>query len=158
MAVAPEGNLCQSREPQWNGVRAVKGVINKGKYFYEATVSDEGLCRVGWSLNEVRFLLSCLRLIPLTMFSLLQASLDLGTDRWGFGFGGTGKKSNNKQFDDYGSPFGLSDVIGCGLDLDSNQISFWKNGQHLGVAFQIPPEFTNKAFFPALVLKVAFKY
>lgn len=25
-----------------------------------------------------------------------------GTDKYGFGFGGTGKKSNNKQFDSYG--------------------------------------------------------
>ena len=53
-----------------------------GKYYYEATVTDEGLCRVGWST--------------------LKASLDLGTDREGFGFGGTGKKSFGKQFDSYG--------------------------------------------------------
>ncbi len=46
-------------------------------------------------------------------------SLDLGTCRFGFGFGGTGKKSNNKQFDDYGGPFGKADVIGCHLDLES---------------------------------------
>lgn len=26
----------------------------------------------------------------------------IGTDKYGFGFGGTGKKSNNKQFDSYG--------------------------------------------------------
>jgi hypothetical protein len=65
-----------------HGARCTKGVINRGKYYYEATVTDEGLCRVGWSTWE--------------------ASHDLGTDRMGFGFGGTGKKSNNKQFDTYG--------------------------------------------------------
>jgi len=53
-----------------------------GKYYYEATVTDEGLCRVGWST--------------------LKATLDLGTDREGFGFGGTGKKSFGRQFDSYG--------------------------------------------------------
>lgn len=53
MAVNPEGTLCQSRDAAWSGTRATKGVVNKGKYYYEATVSDEGLCRVGWSLNEV---------------------------------------------------------------------------------------------------------
>jgi len=53
-----------------------------GKFYYEAIVTDEGLCRVGWSTA--------------------QASLDLGTDRDGFGFGGTGKKSNARQFDSYG--------------------------------------------------------
>jgi hypothetical protein len=51
--------------------------------------------------------------------SLSYCSLDLGTCRFGFGFGGTGKKSNNKQFDDYGGPFGKADVIGCHLDLES---------------------------------------
>jgi hypothetical protein len=49
----------------------------------------------------------------------LYCSLDLGTCRFGFGFGGTGKKSNNKQFDDYGGPFGKADVIGCHLDLEN---------------------------------------
>lgn len=29
-------------------------------------------------------------------------SLFVGTDKYGFGFGGTGKKSHNKQFDSYG--------------------------------------------------------
>ena len=53
-----------------------------GRYYYEATVTDEGLCRVGWSTEK--------------------ATLDLGTDKWGFGFGGTGKKSYGKQFDSYG--------------------------------------------------------
>ena len=45
-------------------------------------MTDEGLCRVGWST--------------------LKASLDLGTDKEGFGFGGTGKKSFGRQFDTYG--------------------------------------------------------
>ena len=45
-------------------------------------MTDEGLCRVGWSTDK--------------------ATLDLGTDKFGFGFGGTGKKSWGKQFDTYG--------------------------------------------------------
>ncbi|KAI9561095.1 hypothetical protein GHT06_012051 [Daphnia sinensis] len=135
MAINTEGTLCQSRDTAWGGARATKGLLNKGKYYYEATVSDEGLCRVGWSLNE--------------------ASLDLGTDRYGYGFGGTGKKSNNRQFDDYGSAYGLNDVIGCALDLDNRVISFFKNGVDLGKAFDINPEFRNKALFPAVALKNA---
>ena len=53
-----------------------------GKWYYEGTVTDEGLCRLGWSTG--------------------QARLDLGTCKFGFGFGGTGKKSWGKQFDSYG--------------------------------------------------------
>ena len=87
-AIDPEGLLCQSRRAdQWDGCRSSKGVINKGKYYYEATVTDEGLCRVGWST--------------------LDASLDLGTDRFGFGYGGTAKKSHNKDFTNYGEVYKL---------------------------------------------------
>lgn len=35
-------------------------------------------------------------------WSTATAALDLGTDKEGFGFGGTGKKSFGKQFDPYG--------------------------------------------------------
>ena len=45
-------------------------------------------------------------------------------DKHSFGFGGTGKKSHDKQFDTYGEPFGLHDVIGCLLDLDAATVSF----------------------------------
>jgi len=42
-----------------------------GKYYFEAVVTDDGLCRVGWA-------------------SAL-GTRDIGTDRFTFGFGGTGK-------------------------------------------------------------------
>jgi len=86
--------------------------------------------------------------------NLFQANLDLGTDPYGFGYGGTGKKSNNRQFDDYGTPFGLNDVIGCALDLDNGIISYHKNGMDLGNAFIISNDVKNKGLFPAVVLKV----
>ncbi|XP_015247722.1 PREDICTED: ATP-dependent RNA helicase DDX1 [Cyprinodon variegatus] len=134
-AIGPDGMCCQSREfKEWHGCRSTKGVT-KGKYYYEVTCHDQGLCRVGWSTG--------------------QAALDLGTDKFGFGFGGTGKKSNNKQFDSYGEEFTMHDTIGCYLDLDKGQISFSKNGIDLGVAFDIPPNVVNQGFFAACVLKNA---
>lgn len=39
-------------------------------------------------------------------WSTQAASLDLGTDRHSFGFGGTGKKSHNRSFDSYGEVSG----------------------------------------------------
>ncbi|KAJ7412688.1 ATP-dependent RNA helicase DDX1 [Pitangus sulphuratus] len=106
-----------------------------GKYYYEVSCHDQGLCRVGWST--------------------MQASLDLGTDKFGFGFGGTGKKSHNKQFDSYGEEFTMHDTIGCYLDIDKGQIKFSKNGKDLGLAFEIPPHLKNQALFAACVLKNA---
>ena len=93
------------------------------------------LCRVGVSTSE--------------------ASLDLGTCRHGFGFGGTGKKSNNKQFDSYGGSYGKADVIGFYLDLDAMEIWYSKNGEDLGQAFSIKGDLRNKVFYPAVVLKNA---
>jgi len=136
LAVSPDGLRCQSREQrEWHGARAVKGVSGRGKYYYEATVTDEGLCRVGFSSD--------------------QASLDLGTCRFGYGFGGTGKKSNNKQFDSYGRAYGKGDVIGCYLDLDNMEIYFTISGEDHGKAFSINQQLKNHQFFPAVVLKNA---
>ncbi|RNA32088.1 ATP-dependent RNA helicase Ddx1 [Brachionus plicatilis] len=136
MAIDPEGLLCQSRdENKWHGCRSTKGVISKGKYFFEAKVVDEGLCRVGWSTQD--------------------AVLDLGTDKLGFGFGGTGKKSNSRQFDTYGEPYGKDDVVGCYLDLDQMKIKWSKNGQDLGNAYDIPAVLKKQVFFPSVCMKNA---
>jgi len=137
MAVTPDGLKTQSRHPkEWHGCRSSLGVAGRGQFYYEATVTDEGLCRVGFSTD--------------------QASLDLGTCPFGYGFGGTGKKSNNRQFDDYGGgSFGKADVIGCYLDLENAEISFTKNGKDLGLAFAISRSQYKDNFFPAVVLKNA---
>lgn len=81
--------------------------------------------------------------------------MDLGTDRFGFGYGGTGKKSNNKQFDSYGQEFGMNDVIGCYLNLDLGEIKYSKNGIDLGRAFSLSEQIKSTAIFPAVVLKVS---
>ncbi|XP_076655905.1 ATP-dependent RNA helicase Ddx1 [Halictus rubicundus] len=136
LAVTPDGLRCQSREQkEWHGCRANKGVQGNKKYFFEAIVTDEGLCRVGWSTS--------------------QATLDLGTDKFGFGFGGTGKKSNAKQFSDYGEAFGMHDVIGCYLDLVKGEISYTKNGVNLGTAFTLNAQQKSQTYYPAVVLKNA---
>lgn len=136
LAVTPDGLRCQSREQkEWHGCRTNKGISGNAKYFFEATVTDEGLCRVGWSTS--------------------QAALDLGTDRFGYGFGGTGKKSNAKQFDNYGEAFGMHDVIGCFLDLAKGEIKFTKNGVDLGVAFTLNAQQKSQTYYPAVVLKNA---
>ncbi|PVD20486.1 hypothetical protein C0Q70_18642 [Pomacea canaliculata] len=136
LAIDPEGTLCQARDSQnWHGTRSNKAVVGGGKWYFEGTVTDEGLCRVGWSTD--------------------QARLDLGTDKFGFGFGGTGKKSWNKQFDTYGEPFGMNDTIGCYLDLDKGEIFWFKNGIDLGKAYDIPANLKSEPFYAAVVLKNA---
>jgi hypothetical protein len=61
-ATTPDGLVCQAREANaWHGGRASIGAV-KGRFYYEATVTDEGLCRVGWSTRTakvLRFMVLC---------------------------------------------------------------------------------------------------
>jgi ATP-dependent RNA helicase DDX1 len=134
-AIDESGLVCQARlEKAWAGGRTSVGV-QKGKYYYEIAVADEGLCRVGWATSA--------------------ANLDLGKDKQGFGFGGTGKKANGNAFENYGKAYGKGDVIGCFIDMDNASIHFSVNGTEFPNAYEIPPSLTNRSFFPAVCLKNA---
>lgn len=135
-----------------------------GKYCFEVTLVDNGLCRVGWATAT--------------------ATLALGTDGQGFGYGSTGKKSFASKFEDYGQPYGAGDTITCTLDTTDGSIAFFKNGASaarrpppraqpsltdaprsfhgldptgapLGVAFKVPPAMKATPFFPAVLIKNA---
>ena len=138
LAVAPDGLRAQARDTQgWAGARAHTGITGPGTYYFSVTIEDPGLCRVGWSSSE--------------------ASLELGSDAHGYGFGGTGKKSHDKVFADYGEAFGKGDVVGCRLRLagdGSGDVSFTKNGVELGEAFAVPAR-ADRVMYPAILLKNA---
>ena len=117
---------------RWQGGRSERGVLS-GKHYYEATITDNGLCRIGFATSD--------------------AFQELGKDAFGFGFGGTGKKSNSGRFDTYGSSFGKGDVMGCFIDLEENTIAYSKNGRFFDIAFDIPGSLHGEAFFVACTLK-----
>lgn len=141
------GCLCEDGfQYLWKGLRASYG-IKKGIFMYELKVIDhptvrmpetkpqnQNICRLGFSL-------------PLT-------SLFLGDTSDGWGYGGTGKKSHNNNFSDYGGAFRVGDVIGCIVDCDQGTISFMKNGQFMGVAFDnVPPTVMQTGIFPHILMK-----
>ncbi|CAK0899358.1 unnamed protein product, partial [Prorocentrum cordatum] len=100
----------------------------------ETKPQNQNICRLGFSL-------------PLT-------SLFLGDTADGWGYGGTGKKSHNNNFSDYGGPFRVGDVIGAIVDCDQGTISFMKNGQFMGVAFDnVPPTVMQTGIFPHILMK-----
>lgn len=123
LAVSACGLRAQARsEKKWAGARATAGVslssaagAEQGQLvFFEATVRDEGLARVGWSSSS--------------------ASLDLGADAAGVGFGGSGKLVRSGKFIDFGvagggGGFGKGDVVGCALDPRERRAFFFKNGE-----------------------------
>lgn len=125
--VTEDGNECKSEDnTKWNGIRASIEVM-QGKYMYEVLI-HEGMARVGWGAG----------------FS----KLELGVEDKSFGYGTTGKKSWNKKFEDYGEAFSSGDVIGCCLDKDKKEISFYKNGKSFGVAFKLDQDFDRIGLKP----------
>lgn len=131
-AVSEDGLKGQSRRhDKWAGARATVGV-KAGAHYFEAEVSDEGICRAGWAARGAAF--------------------NLGTDAGGFGYGGTAMKSNGGSFQPYGAKFGKGDIVGCTLDLVRRTVSFSRNGVDQGVAFSIPAS-ARGPFFPAVAMR-----
>lgn len=120
LAIQPDGLVCQSRsEAAWSGVRASLGADPaSGPRYFEVAVCDEGLCRVGWAAPA--------------------SSLELGTEKGSWGYGGTGRRSHAGAFEPYGRPYGLGDVVGAALDWQARRLSFYLNGKDLGVAYDLP--------------------
>ncbi|KAL1433658.1 hypothetical protein MTO96_012481 [Rhipicephalus appendiculatus] len=98
----------------WAGARASYGV-NKGKICFETKItkyldvshlpSDEptpNVARVGFSTEDT--------------------SMQLGEEPLSYGYGGTGKISENCKFKDYGEPFAEGDVILAMADMDSDPV------------------------------------
>ncbi|KAL7834528.1 hypothetical protein SRHO_G00287750 [Serrasalmus rhombeus] len=133
----------------WAGARVSYGVT-KGRICYEMKINEEisvkhlptsepdpHVVRIGWSLD------SC--------------STQLGEEPMSYGYGGTGKKSCNCKFEDYGEKFGENDVIGCYLDFESGgqvEMAFSKNGKWLGTCYHISREaLAGRALFPHVLVK-----
>lgn len=133
----------------WSGARATYGA-RQGRVCYEmkvneeisvkhlpATEPDPHVVRVGWSLD------SC--------------STQLGEEPFSYGYGGTGKKSTNCKFENYGETFAENDVIACLVDFECGEeveMSFMKNGKWLGVAYRVRKEaLGGRALFPHVLVK-----
>lgn len=82
--------------------------------------------------------------------------MQLGEEPMSWGYGGTGKMSTNCQFRDYGVSFMEGDTITCFLNMDSSpvEVSFAKNGRHLGIAYKIPrDQLKDQALYPHILTK-----
>uniref|UniRef100_A0A914W198 B30.2/SPRY domain-containing protein n=1 Tax=Plectus sambesii TaxID=2011161 RepID=A0A914W198_9BILA len=115
----------------WGGIKASYGV-RSGKVAYQVKIIeflsmnhlpfeeiDPHDLRVGWSETN--------------------APYQLGEAAHSYAFCSVGRKAVNNIFSEYGQPFHQDDVITCCLDLTKREISYYKNGESLGVAFSDIP-------------------
>jgi hypothetical protein len=71
-------------------------------------------------------------------------------------YGGTGVYANTvgdgNQFTTYGTSVAVNDIIGVALNLDDNQVTFYKNGtaQNSGTAASLTALGTGEQYFPAV--------
>ncbi|GFS39320.1 heterogeneous nuclear ribonucleoprotein U-like protein 1 [Trichonephila inaurata madagascariensis] len=137
----------------WAGARATHGVTT-GKYCFEV--------KIGAHLNVSHLPVDEPNPHVVRVgFSAESSSLQLGEDHLSFGYGGTGKKSNNCKFFDYDTTFSCGDVILGVADMDSALVTlgFAKNGKFLGWAFKFnKSELKGGGLFPHVLTKnVAFE-
>ncbi|XP_059431875.1 E3 ubiquitin-protein ligase RKP isoform X2 [Corylus avellana] len=107
--------------------------VSKGKWMYEVILETSGIQQLGWVT------LSC----PFTDHKGVGDADD------SYAFDGRRVKKWNKEAEPYGQPWVVGDVIGCCIDLDNDEISFFRNGLSLGVAFH---EIRKMGYYPAISL------
>ena len=155
--IMQDGLICKSKQNMsWAGARCELGILDGVSYFEAKQISSEtitsgsraqrhqrpGIMRVGWSARAA-----------VQRGMVILPTRELGTSNLSFGYGGTGKKSHDDRFSDYGGEFRDGDVIGCILDRVNGTVSFTRNGHWLGVAFELPRNLQDIALHPAVCLK-----
>ena len=137
------GDIRISRPPliveslaMFSSVRA-NACLWKGKWMYEVILETSGIQQLGWAT------LSC----PFTDHKGVGDADD------SYAFDGKRVRKWNKEAEPYGQSWVVGDVIGCCIDLDQNEITFYRNGASLGVAFhgirKMGPGF---GYYPAISL------
>ncbi|KAI4345187.1 hypothetical protein L6164_012334 [Bauhinia variegata] len=109
----------------------------KGKWMYEVMLETSGIQQLGWAT------VSC----PFTDHKGVGDADD------SYAYDGRRVSKWNKDAETYGQSWVVGDVIGCCIDLDRDEILFFRNGNSLGVAFhgirKMGPGF---GYYPAISL------
>ena len=112
--------------------------LTKGKWMYEALLLSRGIMQLGWTTPS--------------SFANFTTQEGVGDTENSFAFDGKRIKKWNKGAVDYGEEWNVGDVIGCCIDLDVGEVSYYRNGVSLGVAFTNVKTGTGFAYFPAVSL------
>ncbi|KAK9071573.1 hypothetical protein SSX86_008001 [Deinandra increscens subsp. villosa] len=109
----------------------------KGKWMYEVTLETAGLQQLGWATISCSF----------------TEDTGVGDADDSYAFDGKRVIKWNLNAKPYGQSWVTGDVIGCCIDLEADEISYYRNGVSLGVAFNgIRKVVPGLGYYPAISL------
>ncbi|CAA0839183.1 E3 ubiquitin-protein ligase RKP [Striga hermonthica] len=109
----------------------------KGKWMYEVTLETSGIQQLGWAT------IAC----PFTDHKGVGDADD------SYAYDGKRVSKWSKDANPYGQSWVVGDVIGCCIDLDRDEVLFYRNGISLGVAFAgIRKMVPGLGYYPAISL------
>uniref|UniRef100_A0A8C9SEB7 E3 ubiquitin-protein ligase RNF123 n=1 Tax=Scleropages formosus TaxID=113540 RepID=A0A8C9SEB7_SCLFO len=129
----------------FSSIRATTCVF-KGKWIYEVLISSQGLMQIGWCTLDCRF----------------NQEEGVGDTPDSYAYDGNRVRKWNVTTTNYGKSWAAGDIVSCLIDLDEGTITFYLNGQSLGIAFSNIKMGPGIAYFPAISLSfkesVAFNF
>ncbi|KAI3775874.1 hypothetical protein L1987_45630 [Smallanthus sonchifolius] len=109
----------------------------KGKWMYEVTLETDGLQQLGWATISCSF----------------TEHTGVGDADDSYAYDGKRVIKWNLNSEPYGQSWVIGDVIGCCIDLETDEISYYRNGAPLGVAFNgIKKTVPGLGYYPAISL------
>ena len=110
--------------------------VIKGKYFYECELLSNGLLQIGW----------CQLTTPFTEQN------GVGDDNSSYAYDGWRNVVFHGPDKPYGKIWDKGDIVGCCIDLNNKTMSFYLNGEDLGIAATNIAVGENCAYFPGCSL------
>eukprot|EP00899_Mesostigma_viride_P000846 jgi/Mesvir1/10762/Mv13829-RA.2 len=111
--------------------------VMEGRWMYEVILGSSGILQIGW----------------VTIHCPYTHEEGVGDAPDSYAYDGKRVAKWSVECTPYGQPWVAGDIIGCCIDLDEGQVSFMRNGVHLGVAFSnIRRKEKGLAYFPAISL------
>ncbi|XP_053971070.1 E3 ubiquitin-protein ligase RNF123-like [Hylaeus volcanicus] len=115
--------------------------VYKGKWMYELELGSNGVMQVGWSTIKCEFNQKC----------------GVGDTINSYAYDGNRIRKWNVTIHKYGEAWLTGDIIGCAIDMDNGTIDFYRNGRHLGRAFENISMGPGFAYFPTVSLVLSEK-
>eukprot|EP01035_Chromulina_nebulosa_P017758 gene17758-23358_t len=88
--------------------------VNSGKWYYEVVLHSSGCIQIGW--------------VDLAYAGVADSGQGVGDDIHSWAYDGWRTHLWHEISTDWGGRWSVGDVVGCAVDLDNNDISFYLNG------------------------------